>query len=341
MTAALPMIAALGAGRMGRGIAQVFAYAGHHVVLVDAKPRPEGAARRLAEEARSEIEASLAALAEIGAFAATAIPGILDRIGFAARDAAPAALAEADVVFEGVPEVLEWKREIFAFACPHLQPEAILASTTSTFLVDTLADGVAAPERFLNAHWLNPAYIIPLVELSPGRRTDPAAVARMKELLESIGKVPVVCAAAPGYIVPRIQAIAMNEAARLVQEGLATPDDVDKATRYGLGFRYAAMGLLEFIDYGGGDILYYASRYLAEAIKDRRYAAPEIIDRNMREGRLGLRTGRGFYDFAGVDVPAYRKDVLRRLVSQLEHLDLLRPPGTAIKTGVSKGDESG
>ncbi len=338
MTAGLPVIAALGAGRMGRGIAQVFAYAGHRVVLVDAKPRPDEAAQRLAEEARGEIETSLAALAEIGAFAASAIPAIMGRIGFAARDAAPAALAEADIVFEGVPEVLEWKREIFAFACPHLRDDAILASTTSTILVDTLAECVAAPERFLNAHWLNPAYIIPLVELSPGRRTDPAVVARMKALLEAVGKVPVVCAAAPGFIVPRIQAIAMNEAARLVEEGLATPEDVDKATRYGLGFRYAAMGILEFIDYGGGDILYYASRYLAEAMNDKRFAAPEIIDRNMREGRIGLRSGRGFYDFAGVDVPTYRKDVLRRLVSQLEHLDLLRPPGAALKRRKADGD---
>ena len=336
MSAPPPAIAALGAGRMGRGIAQVFAYAGHRVALVDIKPRTDEALRRLEREALGEIEASLAALAEIGAFPATEMPAILGRIGFAGRDAAAAALAGADYVFEGVPEVLEWKREAFAFAAPHLRADAVLASTTSTLLVDALAELVPAPERFLNAHWLNPAYIIPLVELSPGRRTDPAVLARLKALLEGIGKVPVVCAAAPGYIVPRIQALAMNEAARLVEEGLATAEDIDKATRYGIGFRYAAMGLLEFIDYGGGDILYYASRYLAEATGDERFAAPEIIDRNMREGRIGLRSGRGFYDFTGVDVAAYRKDVLRRLVGQLRHVDLLRPPGEAVRK--SDGD---
>ena len=227
------------------------------------------------------------------------------------------------------PRCWNAKREAFAFAAPHLRRDAVLASTTSTFLVEALAALAPAPERFLNAHWLNPAYIIPLVELSPGGRTDPAVLARLKALLEGIGKVPVVCAAAPGYIVPRIQALAMNEAARLVEEGLATVEDVDKATRYGIGFRYAAMGLLEFIDYGGGDILYYASRYLAEATGDRRFAAPEIIDRHMREGRIGLRSGRGFYDFTGVDVAAYRKEVLRRLIGQLRHVDLLRPPGGA------------
>ncbi|MGO8915313.1 MAG: 3-hydroxybutyryl-CoA dehydrogenase [Stellaceae bacterium] len=331
MSATLPVIAALGAGRMGRGIAHVFAYAGHRVVLVDVKERPEAAARRLEREALGEIEAALAVLAEIGVFAATEIPAILGRISFADRAAAPAALAGADYVFEGVPEVLEAKRESLAFAAPHLGADAVLASTTSTFLVDTLAALAPAPERFLNAHWLNPAYIIPLVELSPGPRTDPAILARMKALLEAVGKVPVICAASPGYIVPRIQALAMNEAARLVEEGIATAEDVDKATRYGIGFRYAAMGLLEFIDYGGGDILYYASRYLAEAMQDKRFAAPEIVDRNMREGRVGLRSGRGFYDFAGVDMAAYRKEVLRRLIGQLAHVDLLLPPGEAAR----------
>ena len=332
----LPVIAALGAGRMGRGIAHVFAYAGYQVTLIDVKARAPEDARRVEQEARAEVEASLKALAEIGVFPAAEIPAILDRLSFAARERAPTALAEADYVFEGVPEVLELKREALAFAAAHLRPEAVLASTTSTFLVDTLAAFAAVPERFLNAHWLNPAYLVPLVELSPGKATSPDVVAAMKTLLEAIGKVPVVCAASPGFIVPRIQAIAMNEAARLVEEGLATPEDVDKATRYGIGFRYAAMGLLEFIDYGGGDILFYASRYLAQALQDQRFAAPEIIDRNMREGRVGLRSGRGFYDFSDVDVAAYRKDVLRRLVDQLRHVDLLLPPGAATRSPPEK-----
>jgi 3-hydroxybutyryl-CoA dehydrogenase len=331
VTAALPAIATLGAGRMGRGIAHVFAYAGHRVTLIDVKARPAADARRLEAEARREIEASLAALAELGVFAAAEIPAVLERLSFADCDRAPAALAEADFIFEGVPEVLDWKREAFAFAAPHLRADAVLASTTSSFLVDALAAFVAAPERFLNVHWLNPAYVIPLVELSPGKRTDPDVLARIKSLLEAIGKVPVVCASAPGFIVPRIQALAMNEAARLVEEGLATPEDIDKATRYGIGFRYAAMGLLEFIDYGGGDILFYASRSLAEAMQDKRFAAPDIVERNMREGRVGLRTGRGFYDFSGVDVAAYRKEVLRRLIEQLRHVDLVLPPGAAAK----------
>ncbi len=91
------------------------------------------------------------------------------------------------------------------------------------------------------------------------------------------------CAARPGYIVPRIQALAMNEAARMVEEGVASAEDIDKAIKYGFGFRFAVLGLLEFIDWGGGDILYYASRYLTGALGSERYAAPEIVERNMNE----------------------------------------------------------
>src|SRR4029079_2759610 len=185
---------------------------------------------------------------------------------------AAAAVADAAVIFEGVPEVPGLKREVLARVSALAGPAPIIASTTSTILVDDLSTAVAHPERFLNAHWLNPAFLVPLVEVSPGQHTDPAITARVKALLESVGKVPVVCAARPGYIVPRIQALAMNEAARMVEEGVASAATIDKATKYGFGFRFAVLGMLEFIDWGGGDILYYASRYLTQALGSERYA---------------------------------------------------------------------
>ena len=319
-------IAALGAGRMGRGIAHAFAYAGYPVTLVDLKPRPADAAAALEREARSEIEGNLALLAELGAMPAAAIPAILARIAFATVEQAPAVLRETDVAFEGVPEVMAAKQEAFAFACQHLPADALLASTTSTFLVDALRGFVAHDERFLNAHWLNPAYVVPLVELSPHDRTAGAVLDAFKALLEAIGKVPVVCAAAPGFIVPRIQALAMNEAARMVEQGLATPADIDKATRYGFGFRFAALGLVEFIDFGGNDILYYASAYLARELNDPRYAAPAIVNRLMEEGRVGLKSGEGFYDYRGRDAVAYRKDLMARMLAMLRQVGMARPP---------------
>ena len=326
----LPVIASLGAGRMGRGIAHAFAYAGHEVRLIDAKARGAADAERLGREALAEIDANLKSVAELGAFDDRDRGAILARVRFVPRKAAAAALAGAGFVFEGVPEVMQAKREALAFACAHLRPDAIVASTTSTFLVNELAAGVPQPDRFLNAHWLNPAYIIPLVELSPHALTSPEASARLKSLLEAIGKVPVVCKASPGYIVPRLQALVMNEAARMVEQGVASPEDIDRACRYGFGFRYANMGLVEFIDYGGNDILYYASRYLAEALADPRFAPPDIVVRHMNEGTNGLRDGKGFYDWASVDAAAYRQQVLSRLVGMLRYSGQLRSPGSAL-----------
>src|SRR6266567_2372520 len=319
-------IACLGAGRMGRGIAVVFAYAGHNVSLVDLKTRDSASFETLSGGALNEVRSVLGTLAGFGLFDPAAVDTLMTRVSVVPEEGAQAALSQAEIIFEGVPEVLDLKRDALAKASRLAGPTAIIASTTSTILVDDLSSAVEHPERFLNAHWLNPAFLVPLVEVSPGRRTDPAVTARVKALLESVGKVPVVCAARPGYIVPRIQALAMNEAARMVEEGVASAEEIDKAIRYGFGFRFAVLGMLEFIDWGGGDILYHASRYLTRALGDPRYAAPEIVSRNMRDGRIGLRTAAGFLDYSGLDVDAYREQRLAALVDLLKHFGLARPP---------------
>jgi 3-hydroxybutyryl-CoA dehydrogenase len=126
--------------------------------------------------------------------------------------------------------------------------------------------------------------------------------------------------------VPRIQALAMNEAARMVEEGVATAEEIDKAIKYGFGFRFAVLGMLEFIDWGGGDILYYASRYLTKALGSERYAAPEVVERNMRDGRIGLSTRQGFLDYENLDIEAYRRDRLAAFVAMLRQLGLAKPP---------------
>jgi 3-hydroxybutyryl-CoA dehydrogenase len=319
-------IAAAGAGRMGRGIAIVFAYAGHGVVLVDLKPRPAADLARLREEALGEVRTTLDMLAGIGLMPPSAVSPILARVGFAGRDEAPAAVAAADVVFEGVPETLTAKREALELISRLARPDAILASTTSTIMADELQAFVAPPGRFLNAHWLNPAYLVPLVEVSPGKDTDAGTTARLVALLEGIGKVPVVCKASPGFIVPRLQALAMNEAARLVEEGVASAQDIDKATLYGFGFRFAVLGMLEFIDWGGGDILYHASRYLTHATGSDRFAAPRIVEDNMAAGRTGLRERAGFLDYSTMDIEAYRRGRLAAFVALLKHMGVARPP---------------
>jgi 3-hydroxybutyryl-CoA dehydrogenase len=311
---------------MGRGLAVVFAYAGHDVALIDLKPREDSAFAQLAEEARTEIADTLTMLARLGLFAEKDAAAITERVHIIPAAEAGAVLPGAAFIFEGVPEVLEQKRDVLSLASRLAGPEPIIASTTSTILVDDLADAVEHPERFLNAHWLNPPYLMPLVELSAGSMTRQDATQSLLQFLEGIGKVPVLCAARPGYIVPRIQALAMNEAARMVEEGVASAEDIDKAVKYGFGLRFAVLGLLEFIDWGGGDILFHASRYLTKALNNERYAAPEIVERNMREGRIGMKTGRGFLDYEKIDLESHRQQRLAAFVALLRDLGLARPP---------------
>lgn len=315
------IIAAIGAGRMGRGITIAFAYAGHRVRLVDLKNRSAEDFKTLCDSAAAEIASTLDMLAGFGMLDPGECAAAAGRVSYHAAADCASALADAEIIFEGVPETLEAKREAFAIVSRHAGAEAIVASTTSTILSDELQAFVATPGRFLNAHWLNPAFLVPLVELSPGAVTDPEATERLKSLLESIGKVPVVCSASPGYIVPRIQALAMNEAARMVEEGVASAEDIDKATKYGFGFRFAVLGLLEFIDWGGGDILYHASRYMVGATGQDRFSSPPIIESNMKQGRIGLRSRQGFLDYSAMDVPEYQRERLAAFVAMLRHLD--------------------
>ena len=309
---------------MGRGIGQVFAYAGYDVDIIDFKPRPVAEQRRLADAALAEIGANLRLLQDFGVV--EDVERILRRVRVVSHDDARKALAATDVLFEGVTETIDAKRDAFARACADLRADAIIASTTSSMLADTLAAMVKHPQRFVNAHFLNPAYLIPLVEVSPAKATAESTFAAIKQLLESAGKVVVRCAASPGFIVPRLQAAAMNEAARLVEEGVATPEEIDRAVRSGFGPRYTAMGLCEFIDYGGLDILYYASSSMARALNAPRYEPPALIRRLMDEGKRGAREGEGLYDWRGRDLGTYQRDLVGRYVALFRHLGLLHPP---------------
>ncbi|MBN6185428.1 3-hydroxybutyryl-CoA dehydrogenase [Aneurinibacillus sp. BA2021] len=326
MTGVKQRIGIVGAGRMGVGIAQVFAYQGYDVALIDIKERTVDESRQVLAQAKRQIEDQLLFLQSIPSLPFFAVERVLQRIACYSAAQAAEALGNADVVFEAVPEVLEVKREAFHRINIAVRPQTLIASTTSSFLVDALAEYVHDPSRFINTHWLNPAHLIPLVEVSAGKDTDEYTKDRIMALLTDAGKVPVACAASPGFIVPRIQALAMNEAARLAEEGVASPEDIDKAARLGFGLRFAVLGLLEFIDWGGGDILYYASSYLREALQAERYAPPAVITEHMKTGRIGMKSGEGFYNFSDYDVVEYQRETLRKFADLLQHLQLLPLP---------------
>lgn len=320
-------VALMGVGRMGKGLAHVFAYAGHEVHLLDLKQRDVAAYEELAATALSDIRNTVSLMAKLGHIKKNEINDVLGRISIHPLEKARNALREVPLIFEGVPETKEAKQRALAIASDHAKPEAIVASTTSTMLVDELATYMIRPQRFLNAHWLNPAFLIPLVELSVGSATFPDVTKRLKTILETIGKVPVVLKAKPGFVVPRIQSLAMSEAARAVEDGIASAEEIDKAVRVGFGLRFAILGLIEFIDWGGNDTLYYAGNYLREAFDSDRFEVPPIAERYMKEGRNGLRERRGFYDYRNTDVDAYQQETLQKLVDLLDHLGLMAPPG--------------
>ncbi len=315
-------IVTLGAGRMGRGIALSFALAGVEVLLIDLKDRDPEGSELLFEQSRHELRNDLDFLASVGLIHQSKIDSIMDLFEFATVDKASTRLKNYSIIFEAVPEVMLVKQQAFDYCNEYAAEEALIASTTSTFLVNELSNMVARPQRFLNAHWLNPAHLMPLVEISKGDTSSEENVARMVSVLESVGKVPVICSASAGYIVPRLQALALNEAARLVEEGVASAEDIDKAVKYGFGLRFAVLGLLEFVDWGGGDILYYASNYLSKTIHER-YQAPDVVIDNMHNARNGLRDGQGFFDYSDIDVDAYRNRRLSDFVSMLRNSDAL------------------
>ncbi|CAM9296916.1 3-hydroxybutyryl-CoA dehydrogenase [Acinetobacter bereziniae] len=314
-------IAILGAGRMGKAMAIAFAYAGLKVALIDARQRSEIEFQDYHSQILSDLQQELQLLETIKFINAEQHIFIDKRIDILSRDASIEILSNCDLLLEAVPEVKPLKQEIFAWLNPYILANCIVASTTSTFLVTDIAQMISHPERVINAHWLNPAYLIPLVELSRSEETSDEVVADLKHFLHDIGKVPVVCNAKAGYIVPRIQALAMNEAARMVEEGVASAEDIDIAIRTGFGLRFSVLGLLEFIDWGGGDILYYASQYLQRELGDR-YQAPEIIADNMRQQRNGLREKQGFYNYDQVDIADYKQQVLHQFADRITNQQL-------------------
>ncbi|WP_174492333.1 3-hydroxybutyryl-CoA dehydrogenase [Acinetobacter sp. Marseille-Q1623] len=312
----LQQVAVLGAGRMGKAIAIAFAYAGLHVKLIDAKQRSEQEFILYQQQLEQDLEQELMLLQRIQFVQADQIAEIKQKIQLVAKMESTEFLKQCDLIMEAVPEKIHTKQEIFSWLDQYISPQCIVASTTSTFLVTDIALMLSHPERVINAHWLNPAYLIPLVELSRSEQTADEVVVELKMFLTTIGKIPVVCNAKAGYIVPRIQALAMNEAARMVEEGVASVEDIDIAIRTGFGLRFSVLGLLEFIDWGGGDILYYAAQYLQKELGER-YQTPKIIAENMRNNRNGLREKQGFYDYATKDIEAYKLSVLKTFAERI------------------------
>jgi len=308
-------ITIIGAGRMGLGIAQVMATAGCSVNLVS---------RQMSTlcKAMEEIESNLIFLRNLGRLD-TPVDTILGRI--ALEKGISEHIFDCDFLFEAIPEDPDLKKILFSELNPHLKERTIIASTTSTINLSTFKGIFEKPDRFLITHWLNPAFIMPLVEIAVGEETSKDTAERMKAFLKEIGKIPVVLKDSPGFILARFQTGIYNEAVRMLEEGIASAEDIDTVTKIGLGFRLMGFGALEFVDLGGLDILYYTGQFLHSVLQKDQFKTPDLVMEKMKKNEIGPRTGKGIYDFSETDTRSLFENRYRGF---LELLDFIKSSGT-------------
>jgi 3-hydroxybutyryl-CoA dehydrogenase len=279
-------VAVLGAGTMGRGIAQVAALAGCDVVLSDVE-------ERFVEAGLAKIRESLDGGVQRGKLA----PGERDRAAARLEGTAELARAvgDADAVIEAAPEQLPLKRTIFTEVERHAPARALLASNTSSLRIGEIASALRAPERFVGMHFFNPAHILKLLEIVAGEGTAPEAVETARGLGVRMGKEPIVVRDSPGFASSRLGLVLGLEAMRMLESGVASAADIDKAMTLGYGH---PMGPLKLTDLVGLDVRLAIAEYLEKELGPA-FAPPRILRELVRAGKLGRKAGEGFYLWEG------------------------------------------
>lgn len=294
----------IGTGLMGVGIATQCALHGLRTIVHDVD------AARLAGVS-AKAQAVLDELIDAGRIDAPAREAALARIETSAQ---LDVMTQAQFVFEAVPEVLDLKHRLYAQLNDVLAPDAILASNTSGFEPDRLAQALRAPERFVIAHFWNPPHMILLVEVVPGSATTPEVTARTEALMSAIGMEPVVLAKSiAGFVGNRLQFAVLREALNIVRSGAASPEVVDRVMKASLGRRWSIVGPLESADMGGLDTFVDISSHLMpELAKDEDVI--DLLREQVAAGRVGVRSGAGFYEWDEARL-ARVKAARRRLIA--------------------------
>lgn len=301
-------IAVIGSGLMGEGIIQNFAEAGIEVKVI---ARNEG---RL-EQSRARILANLQLFDEFGLLKEKP-EAIHARIKVAATQDYLAATEGADFIVETVPEVLETKQAIFK-QLEALPTDIVIASNTSSMTVDTLTEGIKTRERFVGLHYFNPAHIIPAVEIHKGSATTDDVVAQTKSLMLRSGKKPVIVQKpVPGFIINRLTGALEREVAYLIDEGIATPEDLDIAVKSSYGFRLSCLGPMAQADLIGLDTCARVSKNVFKMLSTRTDPSPSVLEK-VEKGELGIKTGKGWYDYSGSTREEIADKINRRLLKQL------------------------
>jgi 3-hydroxybutyryl-CoA dehydrogenase len=292
-------VAIIGAGTMGHSLAQVFAQGGYQVSLNDVS-------EEILQQARRLIATNLETLCGAGLFDPAEKAGVLEERIACTTDLATA-VAASELVIEAIVEEPEAKKGLFSELDRLCPPEAILASNTSYLDIYQFVE-TKRPGNVIITHWFAPPHIVPLVEIVPGPQTTPDTVTTVKKVLDGLGKQTIVLKKfLPGFIANRLQAALSLEVYHLLDNGYATPEDIDMATKASFGLRIPILGLVKRADFAGLDLV-------QRVLKNKSYSPPqvrgrsEILDSMVSQGRLGVKTGKGFYDYG--DSPI--EEILRK-----------------------------
>ena len=277
-------IAVLGSGTMGRGIAYLSAVAGYDTYIFDV----DGAAL---DAAKGWVVSTLKKGVEKGKVSAEAAHAAGDRLQISAE--LEPAVRTADLIIEAAPEILDLKRDLFSQADLFCSEETIIASNTSSLSITTLAGAVEEREKFVGMHFFNPPHVMKLVEIVRGERTTDETVAVVREVAVKRGKEPIVVRDSPGFASSRLGIAIGMEAIRMFEEGVASAEDIDRAMV--LGYNHP-MGPLRLTDLVGLDVRLKIAEYLASTLGPR-FEPPALLRRMVEEGKLGQKTGRGFYEW--------------------------------------------
>ena len=278
-------IAVLGAGQMGNGIAQVAACAGYQVVMIDIK-------QDYLDNGLAAIENSLSRVVKKERMTQEQADQAISLISTSTEKTSA---ADADLVVEAIPEIPELKFSTFAELDTICKPEAILASNTSSISINAIANATSRPDRVIGMHFMNPVPVMKLVEIINGKETSSEVTELVVKASEQMGKVPLACNDSPGFVSNRILCPMINEAILALEEGVAEPDAIDGIMKLGMNHPIGPLALADLI---GLDTILHIMNVLHEGFDgDRKYAPSDLLQKMVSEGKLGRKSGEGFYSY--------------------------------------------
>ncbi len=298
-------VAVAGAGTMGPGIAAVFASHGFEVRLTDVKAE-------MLDRAQATVKTIYSTLLQEGFLSQEQVDQGNANLQFVQDQAQ--ALTGADFVLETIPEKREIKQAFYQAAEEVVGEDVILASNTSGIPITVLGEACRHPGRVVGMHWSNPPHIIPVIEVIRGARTEDSAVEITRDVAEKIGMIPVnVSKDVPGFVENRILYAIMREALHLLDEGIADAQAIDTIVKWGIGYKLAVIGPLELLDVAGLDIYHSVASYLNADLNASSGVSP-LVEEKVAKGELGIKTGKGLFDYSPEEIPALMQRRMRLLL---------------------------